>query len=154
MNVINIYSKLYIDIGNYFANIMGETNNYIIEKYYDVENQKNVDIVINLHGGLLTNSCECVDNNKCNNSFNDIIPKHLIIGYGIDRKIGLEWKRVSINDDYKVFYKGLHLIPFEQIKQIFERIGCNIKNTEFENILKLYIDCGKNLNLTITYLEL
>lgn len=130
MNVTNIFSKLYINIGDYYANIMGGSNNYVIEKYYDV------------------------DNNKNNNSFNDIIPKHLIIGYGIDRTIGLEWKRTSIDDDYKVLYKGSHLIPFEHIKQIFERIGYYIKNIEFENILKLYIDCGKNLDLTITYLKL
>lgn len=154
MNVTNIYSKLYINIGNYYTNIMGGTTGSVIEKYYDVENQKNIDIIVNLPGELLTNSCEFVNKDNCGNIVNDIMPKHFILGYGIDRTIGLEWKRVSINDDYIVSYKGMHLIPFEQIKQIFERIGCNIKNTEFENILKLYIDCGKNLDLTITYLEL
>jgi len=154
MNVTNIYSKLHINIGNYYTNIIGGANNHVIEKYYDVENQKNIDIVVNSQNTLLTNSCEYVDNKKCDNAIDDIMPKHLILGYGIDRTIGLEWKRTSIDEDYKVLYKGSHLIPLEHIKQIFERIGCNIKNTEFENILKLYIDCGKNLDLTITYLEL
>lgn len=153
MNVFDIYYKLYSTIGNYCVNIIDRTNDCNIEKYFDVENQKNVDIVINPSYKLLTNSCEYVDNNKCDNTIDGLIPECLILGGGFDRTIGLEWKRTSVNEDYKVSYKGLHLIPFEQIEKIYCKIEHN-KSINFENILKLYIDCGKNLDLTITYLEL
>jgi len=153
MNVSSIYSKLYGTISTYCTNIIGETNNYIVEKHFDIESQKNVDIVVNLETKLLTNSYEYVDNNNYGNVIDVPMPEYLILGGGFDKINGFEWKRTSINDDYIVLYKGSHLIPFEQIKQLYNKI----KHKEciyFEKILKLYIDCGKNLDLTLTYFEL
>ena len=152
MNVSNFYSKLYSSIGNYCTNL-GKTNDYVVEKHFDIESQKNIDIIVKSCDKLLTNSCEYVDNNKSDNTTNYLMPEYLILGGGFDRINGLEWKRTSINNDYMVSYKGTHLIPFEQIKKIYNKIEYK-KSIDFEKILKLYIDCGKNLNLTITYLEL
>jgi hypothetical protein len=162
MNVLNIYSKLYSSIGNYCTNL-GKTNDYVVEKHFDIESQKNIDIVIKSidklstdklsTDKLSTNLCEYVDNNKSYNMTNYLMPEYLILGYGFDRTNGLEWKRISINNDYIVSYKGSHLIPFEQIKKIYNKIEY-IDCIDFEKILKLYIDCGKNLDITLTYLEL
>lgn len=152
MNVSNFYSKLYSSIGNYCTNL-GKTNDYVVEKHFDIESQKNIDIIVKSCDKLLTNSCEYVDNNKSDNTTNYLMPEYLILGGGFDRINGLEWKRTSINNDYMVLYKGTHLIPFEQIKKIYNKIEYK-KSIDFEKILKLYIDCGKNLDLTITYLEL
>ena len=171
MNVSSIYSKLY-SIGNYCINL-SKNNDHVVEKHFDIESQKNIDIVIKpidklltdklltdklltdklLTDKLSTNSCECVDNNKSDNMSNYLMTEYLILGGGFDRINGLEWKRTSINDDYMVSYKGSHLISFEQIKKIYSKIE-HKRSTDLEKILKLYIDCGKNLDLTIIYLEL
>ena len=158
MNVSSIYTKLYSTVGNYCANIIGETNDYVVEKHFDIESQKNVDIIVKSTDKLSTdklstNSCEYVENNKSDNMTNYLMPEYLILGSGFDRINGLEWKRTSMNDDYIVLYKGSHLITFEQIKQLYNKIKHN-ECIYFEKILKLYIDCGKNLDLTLTYLEL
>lgn len=151
MNILNFYSKLYSSIGNYFADL-DKTNDYVVEKHFDIESQKNADIIVKSDNKLLTNSCEYFDN-KTDIMSNYLMPKYLIIGCGFDRINGLEWKRTSNNNDYIVSYKGSHLIQFEQIKKIYIKIKYK-KSIDFEKILKLYIDCGKNLDLTIIYLEL
>lgn len=155
MNISHIYSKLHNTICNYYANIY-KTNNYIVEKYFDLESQKNIDIIIEPNVKLSTYSCEYIDDNKSDNKSGNLpncfMPEFIILGHGFDRINGLEWKRTSINNDYMVSYKGLHLIPFEQIKKIYSRIEHH-RYIDFEKILKLYIDCGKNLDLTIVYLK-
>ena len=154
MNISDIYTKLYNNIGNYYTDIIGESNDYIIEKYFDIESQKYFNI-IKSRNKLSTYSFESVDNNNSSDicMINDLMPKYLILGSGFDRINSLEWKRTSMKNDYMVLYKVSHYILFEEIKKIHDKIECK-ENIDFEKILKLYIDCGKKLDLTLTYLEL
>jgi len=179
MNFIGIFNGITNTINRY---CIGYTNdeNYTIEKQFDIESQNFIDVVIvkskiksniqsisyNITQYMLNNNNnnDNDNNNVCvkivDNSFeytetaNNDLYENLIIGQGFDRVNDLEWKRTSKYSDYEILYKGnLYKIPYNSIEKILFTTE-NIKKIDFESILKLYIDCGKNFELTMIHLRL
>jgi hypothetical protein len=99
----------------------------------------------------LTDSYE---NYNTYNKHSEIILMNAYIGCGIDKTNGLEWKRISDYSDFEIIYnKNTYRISYRQIEKILYA-NENYKKYSLENVLKMYIDCGKNSESTITHLEL
>ncbi len=146
MSFVNIFNNITNTINKYCIDLYGTSPDNI--KIFDLESQNYIDIIESNSDTIII--FENIP--KCRKTVDVDIYKYLITGCGFDRINGLEWKRTSVSSDYEVKYRGYHKIPFTQIEQILFTNDI-IKNYQFESILKMYIDCGKNYELTITCLQ-
>ncbi len=147
MSFVNIFNNITTTINKYCIDSYKQNHNNNV-KILDLESQKYIDIIETDSDTIII--FENIP--KCRKTADVDIYKYLITGCGFDRVNGLEWKRTSVYSDYEVLYRGYHKIPFTHIEQILFTNNI-IKNFQFESILKMYIDCGKNYELTLTYLE-
>jgi len=148
MSISNILSNITNTINKYCIGLTLTQPNYE-KKIFDLESQNYVSIIEPNHDkqNILENNLKYIYKDNFD------LDKYLVVGSGFDRTNGIEWKRTSIYSDYEVYYKGYHKIPYWQIERILFSNEI-MKNFEFENILKTYIDCGKNFELTLAYLKL
>jgi hypothetical protein len=139
MAFINFYKT----VNNYCLDYCNQ-NNDNTEKIFDIESQTYTENIKSKKDTIIIfqNYQEYTQNNNNNNT-----NKYSIIGSGYDRIYGLEWNRINIYSDYNVYYKGFHIIPYMKIEQLLS--NKIIKNYQFENVLKMYIDCEKNYELTL-----
>ena len=138
MALINFYKT----VNNYCLDCCNQ-NNDNTEIIFDIESQTYAENIKSQKDTIIKfqNYQEYIQNN--NNNTN----KFLIIGSGYDRIYGLEWNRINIYSDYNVYYKGFHIISYVEIEQLLSNEI--IKNYQFESMLKMYIDCEKNYELTL-----
>ena len=131
MAFINFYKT----VNNYYLDYCNK-NNDNTEKIFDIESQTYTENIKSQKDTIIIfqNYPEYTQNNNNNNT-----NKFSIIGSGYDRIYGLEWNRINIYSDYNVYYKGFHIIPYKKIEQLLS--NKIIKNYQFENVLKMYIDC-------------
>lgn len=146
MSLQNFFSNTF-NINMYFDNTYKNNK----KKEFDIESQKYeiCDLVI-------IDKKNKLKYDKYNNIWeNAAMDKEILIptGIGFDRSTNLEWRRKTNQSDYEVIYKGFHTIPYKIIEKIIYAHNGE-KYTSLENILKLYIDNGFNVEQTIIYLHL
>lgn len=147
MSLLSFCSNTFKNINSYYS-IAHKTNE---KKVFDIESQKYE--IKNLVDFDQKNESEY---NKFNNILDDtLMDKEIIIpiGMGFDSSINLKWRRKTNYSDYEVKYKGFHIISYKKIQEIVSTHN-EEKYARLENILKLYIDNGYDMEQTIIHLHL
>lgn len=162
MNINDLFFKL----NNTITNNGIYNNNKILDKHYDIESQSYIDIESQLYieddnelkpnteltiqythnNDELKPNTEITINCIYNNN------EHSIIGSGVDKDNGLEWKRISKKSNYDVFYNGRHNVSYIDVDKILCKYS-DTNNYDLEKILKLYIDNNKNCELTLNQMD-
>lgn len=139
---VNANNKIYVDIESQY---IIRTNNYA------EMNKKSHFNKIYFKSGFKHEVKTRFTNVFIDDSMDEINSNNLIMGSGYDGYNSMEWTRETIEDDYKVLYKGKkYTISYLDVIEIMNRT--NNKACSIDKILKIYIENNFNINLTIIQL--